>query len=573
MKNYLPQKNIATVSILLLSFVFLSQTASAQIGYTKKYKHGVVVSVNKIASNAGKHILQKGGNAVDAAVAVGFTLAVVNPRNGNLGGGGFMVIHLKNGADKALNFREKAPHKSTTKMFVRNGEYQPSLSLHSPMSSGVPGTTSGLVKAEKRYGNLSLKQVIAPAIKLARKGFELTWLQAHTFNAHAKRFKQYKSSKKYFTRKDGKPFKARVRFVQQDLAKTLQRIANKGRDGFYRDKTAHLIARQEKKVGGIIDLQDLKNYKAEWVDPIEVNFHGYQLHIMPSPGSGGVTIAQMLGMLKPYDLKKFGFHSAKYIQLLTEVMRRAYADRNYFLADPDFVKIPRDTLLSKSYLKKRMENFSWEHATPSKKVSHGEIHGFPKFSQSHTTNYCAVDKDGNAVDVTYTLNANYGNHLAIGGAGFLMNDEMDDFTSQPGVPNLFGLVQGKANRIKPGKRPLSSMSPTIVTKNGKVQMTIGAAGGSTIITQVLQDFLNRAVFGMSAQQAISAPLFHNQWLPNAVEVEEHTINKDTRRKLDLRGYHLKTVSSIGVGNLIFVTPEGLREGGVDPRANGKAAGY
>jgi gamma-glutamyltranspeptidase/glutathione hydrolase len=573
MKNYLLQKNIVIATALLLSFVFLSQTASAQIGYTKKYKHGVVVSVNKIASIAGKHILQKGGNAVDAAVTVGFTLAVVNPRNGNLGGGGFMVIHLKDGTDKAINFREKAPHKSTTKMYIRNGKYQPSLSLHSPISSGVPGTVAGLVKAEKRYGDLSLKQVMAPAIQLARNGFRLTWLQAHTFNSHAKRFKQYESSAKYFTRKDGQPFQAGDLFVQKDLAQTLQRIASNGRDGFYSGKTAHLIAKQEKKVGGIIDQQDLKNYEAEWVKPVEVTFHGYHLHIMPAPSSGGEVVSQMLKMLKPYDLNKLGFHSAKYIQLLTEVMRRAYADRNYFLADPDFVEIPRKTLLSKSYLKKRMKNFSWKHATPSKKVSHGKINGYPKFSQSHTTNYCAVDKAGNAVDVTYTLNANYGNHLAIGGAGFLMNDEMDDFTSQPGKPNLFGLVQGKANRIKPGKRPLSSMSPTVVTKNGKVRMTLGAAGGSTIINTVLETFLDRAVFGMSAQQAISAPRFHNQWLPDSVYYEKHTINKDTRQKLNSRRYHLKTVSSLGVGNLIFVTPKGLREGGVDPRANGKAAGY
>jgi gamma-glutamyltranspeptidase/glutathione hydrolase len=573
MKHYSLQKNSAIAVTLLLSPIFLPHIAAAQVGYTKKYKHAVVVSVNKIASNVGKQILQKGGNAVDAAVSVGFTLAVVNPRNGNLGGGGFMVIHLKNDTDKAINFREKAPHRSTTKMYIRNGKYQPSLSLHSPISSGVPGTVAGLVKAEKRYGNLSLKEVMKPAIKLARNGFRLTWLQAHTFNAHAKRFKQYKSSAKYFTRKDGKSFKAGDLFVQKDLAKTLQRIAAKGRQGFYSGKTAHLIAQEEKKVGGIIDEKDLKNYKAMWAKPIETTFHGYRLHIMPAPSSGGIVISQMLDMLKPYNLKKLGFHSAKYIQLLTEVMRRAYADRNYFLADPNFIKIPRSTLLSETYTRDRMKNFSWKHATPSKKVSHGEIHGFPRFKQSHTTNYCVVDKNGNAVDVTYTLNATYGNHLAIGGAGFLMNDEMDDFTSQPGKPNLFGLVQGKANRIKPGKRPLSSMSPTIVTKNGKVRMALGAAGGSTIITQVLEDFLNRAIFEMSAEQAISAPRFHNQWLPDSLFYEKHTINKNTSQVLTSKGYHLSAVSHLGVGTLIYVTPQGFREGGVDPRANGAAAGY
>jgi gamma-glutamyltranspeptidase/glutathione hydrolase len=564
-------KFIKFIVLAALFILFQYNTALAQTGWPKTYRHAVVVTGSKIASKVGKNILQEGGNAVDAAVAVGFTMAVTQPRAGNIGGGGFMVVHLKNGTNKALDFREKAPHKASRDMFIRNGKYLPRLSRRSAIASGVPGTVAGLLKAEKRYGNLTLKKVIAPAIILAQKGFHLTWFQAHMLNERAKYFKKYKASTYYFTKHNGRPFREGDLFIQHDLANTLRRISKSGRAGFYSGKTADLIVKQEKKLGGIIDHQDLKSYRAIWRNPVEVIFRGFQLHIMPAPGSGGVTIAEMLKMLKPYNLKKLGFNSAKYVHLLTEVMRRAFADRNYFLGDPAYVHIPRDTLLSKAYLKNRMKNFSWNHATRSSNISHGKAPGFQE--STHTTSYAVVDSAGDAVSVTYTLNGFYGSYISIAGAGFLMNNEMDDFTSMPGKPNMFGLIQGKANAIAPGKRMLSSMSPTVVTKNGKVRMVLGAAGGPRIINTVIETFLDLAVFGMNAQQAIAAPRVHNQWLPDKLYYEKYGLSPDTRQKLKAMGHHLAVMNGVGLGHIIYVTKNGKREGGVDPRGNGAAEGY
>ena len=554
--------------LLLLSSPFKSY---AQIGWAKAYDNAVVVTAENRASIAGKQILQEGGNAVDAAVAVQFALAVTLPRAGNIGGGGFMVLQLEDGTSTTLDFREEAPLKASPDMYIRNGELVPELSREGALAVGVPGVVDGMVKALERYGNLPLETVMAPAIELARKGFKLSWMQSQDLNAHADDFKNYAASKKYFTKHSGEPYKEGDLFVQNDLAETLERISTMGREGFYSGKTADLIISEMQKQGGLIGYEDLSNYESVWRDPVKARFQGYELIIMPPPSSGSIAIAQIMNMLAPYDLKEMGFNSAKYIHLLTETMRRAFADRAHFLGDPDFVDIPRDTLMSVSYNEKRMESFTWGKATSSSDLNHGEI---PSFSESsETTHFSIIDKNGNAVSVSTTLNGSFGSHVSVGGAGFLLNNEMDDFTAKPGEPNMFGLIQGKANAIEPGKRMLSSMSPTIVTKDGKVRMVLGAAGGPRIITATFMSFLNMAVFDMNAQEAISAPRFHHQWLPDKIYYEAFGISPDTQELLKSKGHELQTRATVGRGHIIHVGENNKKHGAADPRGNGTVEGY
>jgi len=557
---------------LLLFLLIIPGRSPAQVGATKYYKHGIVVSAEQRASKIGRDILKEGGNAVDAAVGVQFALAVTLPRAGNIGGGGFMVIHMANGTDQALDFREKAPLKASSDMYIRNGKYQPKLSRRSALAAGVPGVVDGMIKAIEYYGRLPLETVIQPAISLAKNGYKLSWPEAHVLNKYAKDLEKYKGSKKYFIKKDGEEkWNQGDLFVQKDLAQTLQRIANLGRDGFYSGKTADMIVAEMKIQHGLISYKDLEKYHSVWRDPIETSFLGYNLYIMPPPSSGSVAIHQMLDMLKPYDLKKLGFNSADYVHVVTETMRRAFADRAYFLGDPDFVDVPIKKLLSQQYNKKRMDSFSWDHASSSKTIGHGRI---PSFHEStETTHYSIVDQDGNAVSVTTTLNGNFGCKIAIKGAGFFLNNEMNDFTAEPGKPNMFGLIQGKANAIKPGKRMLSSMSPTIVTKDKKVRMVLGAAGGPRIITATLQNFLNLSVFGMDPAQAISAPRFHHQWMPNKLYFEKFGLSPDTQRKLKDMGHNLTPTSEIGRAHIIYVNKNGLKYGAPDPRAYGDSEGY
>jgi len=556
-------------SIILL--VTITVPTKAQVGWTKTYDNAVIVSAEKRASLVGKQILQQGGNAVDAAVAVQFALAVVLPRAGNIGGGGFMVIHLQDGTDTSLDYREIAPAKASPEMYIRDGEYVQDLSREGALAVGVPGVVDGMVKALKKHGSLPLKAVMEPAIKLAKDGYTLSWVQAETMNEYVDILSTYEGSKKYYTNENGEPFKEGNVFVQSDLAETLERIAREGRDGFYSGKTADLLVKEIKKHDGFITHQDLKNYNSKWRTPVIVDFDGYELSIMPPPSSGSIAIAQILDMLEPYDLKELGYNSASYIHLVTEAMRRAFADRAYFMGDPDFVDIPRDTLLSKSYNTRRMNNYDAKIATSSDSVDHGEI---PSFSveSSETTHFSIVDSAGNAVSVTTTLNGNFGSKVAVNGAGFFLNNEMDDFTAKPGEPNMFGLIQGKANAIEPGKRMLSSMSPTIVTKNDSVRMVIGAAGGPRIITATLQIFLNMAVFGMDAGQAVSGPRFHHQWLPNKIYYDKYGITKDTQRELQNMG-HTLSASSVARAHIIQVDDKGMRHGAPDPRGNGAAEGY
>lgn len=560
------------VTCLALFLFVLPNQSHAQVGSAKSYENGVVVTAEQRASEIGRDILKQGGNAVDAAVAVQFALSVTLPRAGNIGGGGFMVLHMADGTDKALDFREKAPLKASADMYLRNGEYVPHLSREGALSVGVPGVVDGMIKAIERYGRLPFETVIKPAIDLAKNGYKLSWAEAHVLNEYTDVLKKYDGSRTYFTKDNGaKKWQEGDLFVQKDLAATLQRVSDMGRDGFYSGKTADMIVSEMKKQDGLITYKDLDAYNSKWRDPIETSFQGYDLHIMPPPSSGSVAIHQILDMLKPYDLKSYGFNSAKYVHLVTEAMRRAFADRAYFMGDPDFVDIPMQKLLSKEYNKQRMQSFSWDQASSSDEIGHGKI---PTFHESkETTHYSVVDKDGNAVGVTTTLNGNFGSKVAVSGAGFFLNNEMDDFTAEPGEPNMFGLIQGKANAIAPEKRMLSSMSPTVVTKDGKVRMVIGAAGGPTIITATLLNFLNMAVFGMNAEEAISAPRFHHQWMPDKLMFENFGLSPDTQEKLTQMGHNLKPIESLARAHIIYVDENGVKYGAPDPRGHGDAAGY
>ena len=564
-----------TVLRILLTFVFVltaqSEALFAQTGWAKSYDHAVVVTAEKHASQVGKRILQQGGNAVDAAVAVQFALAVTEPRAGNIGGGGFMVLHMADGGTTSLDFRERAPQKATKDMFIKDGEYQPDLSRRSALASGVPGVVDGMIKALERYGNLPLETVMAPAIKLAREGYPLTWLQAQDLNDKAEQFKKYRSSTKYFTKKDGSPYQEGDLFVQKDLANTLDRISRMGRDGFYSGVTADRIVNTMEELGGIISYSDLKNYESKWRDPVTTTFKGFNLHIMPPPSSGSIAIAQMLTMLEDYNLKELGYNSAKYVHLVTEVMRRAFSDRAHFLGDPDFVNIPQLELLTEKYNQQRMESFNWNKASSSDSISHGDPLQYQESKE--TTHFSIVDKNGNAVGVTTTLNGSFGNKIAVDGAGFLLNNEMDDFTAQPGEPNMFGLIQGKANAVAPKKRMLSSMSPTIVTKNDTTRMVLGAAGGPRIITATFHNFLNMTVFGMEPQAANSAPRFHHQWMPDKLYYEEFGLSPDTREKLKEWGHTLSATDGVGRAHTIYIDENGLKYGSPDPRGDGTAEGY
>jgi gamma-glutamyltranspeptidase/glutathione hydrolase len=557
--------------LLLLTFVFASHALPAQVLNSKTYEHGMVVSADKYASEIGKEILQQGGNAVDAAVAVQFALAVTVPRAGNIGGGGFMVIRLANGETASLDFREKAPEAASRTMYVRNGEFKSDLSWEGILAVGVPGTVDGMVKANERYGKLPLDVVIQPAIKLAREGYPLSYSQAHDLNNHKKTLQKYQASATYFTTGDTTLFEEGDLFIQQDLAETLERIARFGREGFYSGPVADAIVDEMERDNGLISYRDLRNYESKWRDPVEVNFKEYTLHIMPPPSSGSVAIAQILNMIDDYPLAEMGHNSAAYVHVVAEAMRRAFADRSFYLGDPDYWDVPMETLLSEKYNDGRMHNFSPDKITPSSTLTHGNIAGYHESTE--TTHFSIMDKDGNAVAVTTTLNGSFGSHVAVSGAGFLLNNEMDDFSAQPGEPNAYGLIGAEANAIEPGKRMLSSMSPTIVTKNGNVNMVLGAAGGPRIITATLQSFLNRAVFGMQSQQATAAPRFHHQWLPDVLFIDDLGLSPDTKALLKAKGHKIFELPGIARAHNIFVDDDGAYSSGVDPRGDGYAAGY
>ena len=559
-------KHIHLLIFLFIPFTFLnSQSRSTQI-----YDNGLVVSAEVYASEVGKQILKQGGNAVDAAVAVQFALAVTLPRAGNIGGGGFMVIELTDGTSTALDFREKVPARATRNMYVKDGEFKPELSWEGILAVGVPGTVDGMVTALERYGRMPLEMVIQPAIDLAKNGYYLSYVQARSLNNQLDTFIKYEGSKKYFTKEDGVPFNEGDLFIQKDLADVLEQIAQYGRDGFYSGPVADAIVREMRTQGGLITHSDLRNYRSIWREPVKARFQDYELSIMPPPSSGSIAVAQILDMMDDYALSELGHNSADYVHLMAESMRRTFADRSYYLGDPDFYDVPKNDLLDPKYNHARMIDFSMDTVTHSSSLSHGEFSN--NYESDETTHFSIVDKDGNAVAVTTTLNGSFGSKVAVNGAGFLLNNEMDDFSAQPGEPNAYGLIGGEANSIEPGKRMLSSMTPTIVTKDGKVRMVLGAAGGPRIITATLQNFLNIAVFGMNAQEAIAANRIHHQWFPDVLFYENYGLSPDTIRLLEQKGHQLRSMS-IARGHIIYVNSEGKKSSGVDPRGDGHAAGY
>ena len=543
----------------------------AQLGTPVPYENGVVSSTDKHASAAGLEMLQRGGNAVDAAIAVQFALAVTAPHAGNIGGGGFMMIHLEDGTVRALDFRETAPARATRDMFLdEDGEYIPERSRVGGLASGVPGTVDGMINALERHGTLPLEIILQPAINLALEGFPISHQLAEILNLRTEELSLFEGSKAVFVRSDGREWRAGDRLIQRELGETLQRIARQGRNGFYSGVTARLIVQEMERTGGIITLRDLRNYKSVWREPVKGEFNGYDIYMLPPPSSGGLVVRQILGMIGDIDTTQTQFNSAEYIHLLTESMRRSFADRNYYLGDPDFVDIPAKELVSDSYLKSRMNDFNPVQATSSEDISEGDITISEQTDE--TTHFSVIDRNGNAVSVTTTINGWFGNYVTVTGAGFLLNNEMDDFSAKPGEPNMFGLIGAEANAIEPNKRMLSSMTPLIAAKDGKVRFIAGGAGGPRIITATLQNFLNIVLYGMNIQESISAPRFHHQWLPDQIYFEPW-FSPDTKALLKAKGHTVTTMPNIGRTHNVYIDEEGKRFGAADPRGYGTVKGY
>ncbi|HDZ5145742.1 TPA: gamma-glutamyltransferase [Campylobacter jejuni] len=525
---------------------------------------GLVLSTYELANKIGKEVLDKGGNAIDAAVAVGYALAVVHPAAGNIGGGGFAVIHLANGENTTLDFREMAPLKASRDMYLDSkGEVIKDTSTIGYLAAGVPGTVKGMSAMLDRYGTMKLKDLIAPAIKLAEKGFLISDRQEQTMLEAKDMFKKFPSSSKYFLKEDGSTYKSGDLFIQKDLAKTLKLIAKEGPDAFYKGKIADLIASDMVKNKGIITKEDLAQYQVIWRKPVEGTYRNYDIISMAPPSSGGAIIIQILNIMENANIENLGFASSKTLHIMAEAMRQAYADRSEYMGDPDFVKIPLDKLTSKEYAKEIYAKIPKDKALPSSKVKPGlgQIH-----EGHNTTHYSVLDGKGNAVSITYTINASYGSGAAVEGAGFLLNDEMDDFSIKPGVPNLYGVVGGDANAIEPKKRPLSSMSPTIILKDGKVFMVVGSPGGSRIITTVLQVISNVIDHKMDISTAVEAPRFHMQWLPDEIRIEPFGIIKDVQNNLEKMGYKITEKPYMGDVNAIMIDPKtGKIVGSMDTR--------
>jgi gamma-glutamyltranspeptidase/glutathione hydrolase len=529
-------------------------------------KNGAVVSAHPLASKIGVEILKKGGNAIDAAIAMQLALAVVYPGAGNIGGGGFMVARLSNGELLALDFREKAPSAAQRDMYLdATGNAVPGKSINGHLSGGVPGTIAGLFESMK-YANLSFKVLIQPAIELAEKGFVLTKSEAGSLNAIQKDLQKYNTITPAFSK--NVPWNAGDTLIQKDLAATLKRIRDNGVKGFYEGTTATLIFDEMKRGNGIISLDDLKNYKAKWRTPHSFLYKGYKIVSMPMPGSGGILLNQMMKMVEEKPLSSYGFLSPEAVQLMVEAERRAYADRAEYMGDPDFFKVPEKELTNDVYLKNRMQDFIPGKAGNSKDIQPGKL--LQKESEE-TTHLSVIDKDGNAVSVTTTLNNSYGSKTVIGRAGFFLNDEMDDFSIKPGVPNLYGAIGGEANAIAPGKRMLSSMTPTIVLKDNKPFLVLGTPGGTTIITSVFQTLIDIIDFGMSTEDAVNKPKFHHQWLPDRIDVEDD-FPATLKTELEQMGYTINVRSKIGRTEVIKVS-DGSFEAVADIRGEDDAEAY
>ncbi|WP_145476757.1 gamma-glutamyltransferase [Yersinia similis] len=550
-------KPLAVLALLVSGTLHAASTPAVE------EKNGMVVTSQYLASQVGADILKMGGNAVDAAVAVGYAQAVVNPCCGNIGGGGFMTIHLADGTDTFINFRETAPSTANADMYLdKDGNVTKDASLYGYLAVGVPGTVLGMDSAQKKYGKLTRQQVMAPAIRLARDGFILTRADTDILDTTVKRFRQDPESARIFLHKDGEALQPGDRLVQADLADTLSAISEKGPNAFYQGKIPQAVEAAAKKRGGILTAADFADYKITETAPITCSYRGYKFVSAPPPSSGGVTLCETLNVLEGYNLKSMGFNSADYIHTLTEAMRHAYMDRNTFLGDPEFVKNPLDRLLSKSYADDIRKQIVANKATPSVEVQPGmQPHEKPE-----TTHYSIVDHEGNAVSTTYTVNGRFGAVVIAPGTGFFLNNEMDDFTVKVGEQNLYGLVQGATNAIAPGKRPLSSMSPTLVTKDGKTFMVLGSPGGSRIISITLQTALNVIDHGMAPQEAVDAPRIHHQWLPDEVYYEQRGVSADSLNILKNMGYKMVEQSPWGAAELILVGLPGVE--GVSPANSG-----
>lgn len=537
----------------------------------------MVVSAREEASRIGAEILKQGGNAFDALIAVDMALNVAYPFAGSLGGGGFMVYRKANGEIGSIDYREKAAMAATSDMYLdENGNAIDSLSREGALAIGVPGTIAGMFAIHEKLGSMPMEQILKPVIELAEKGYVLTENQLERYRYFAPLFDSINGMKTLystgFRESDSIQFKAGDTIKNKALAETLRRIAKNGKAEFYEGETAQKLANLIQKHGGIITLEDLKNYEAVWREPIVSTYKGLKIVGMPPPSSGGVCLAQIFKMIEPYDLSALGHNSLKSIQVITEAERRAYADRSFYLGDPDFNDIPVETLISGEYASKQMESFSFDKASPSSTIEHGVI---PGYESMETTHFSLVDQYGNAVALTTTLNGAYGSKLYADELGFFLNNEMDDFSVKPGVPNMFGLIGAEANKIEPQKRMLSSMTPTIVEKDGKLWMTVGTPGGSTIITSVLQTILNVADYGMGMQEAVDAPRFHHQWLPDNVTFEPDAFGSELLDSLAAKGYEIRQENSVILGKVdgVLVLPDGRLEGGADRRGDDTAVGF
>ena len=529
----------------------------------------MVVSARAEASKIGVDIMKLGGNAFDAMIATELALAVTYPVAGNIAGGGFMVYRTQNGAIGALDYREKAPLRATRNMYLdKNGDFISEKSKLGALAVGVPGTVAGIFEVYKIFGSLPLDQIFKPVIDLAKKGYVVTSKQASRLNQFKNIIKDVNLEESLYTQnyKEGDTLK------NVALANTLIRISKNGRKEFYEGETTKTMVDYLDSKNGIITLEDFKAYEAIWRDPVVFNYKDLKIISMSPPSSGGVCLAQILKLIEPYPIKDYGHNSLKTIQVITEAERRAYADRSFYLGDPDFVSIPSKKLISTDYLKGRMEQFSFEKATDSKSLSYGSI---PSFESSETTHYSIVDPYGNAIAVTTTLNGAYGSKLYVDQLGFFLNNEMDDFSAKPGEPNMFGLIGGEANAIAPQKRMLSSMTPTLIEKNNAFWMSLGTPGGSTIITSVLQTILNVYEYDMTMQQAVDAPRFHHQWLPDVVIFESDSFSKQLVDSLKNKGYKIQSKAGTAIGKVdaIRVLPIGKLEGGADQRGDDTALGF